>query len=376
MKKISVFIYSMGGGGAERVVSNLLFELVRCYEVHLVLMNERIHYELPNDVKIHFIEKSAPFENGLKKLIKLPFLGLRYKKLCQSIGIDIHFVWMNRPCYVAGFARMFGVNGAMIFNECSTPSVLYKTPNFKSKISKFLLKKLYPKADFIMPNSIGNRDDLALNFGIDERKMEVLYNAIDMEKITKLSNDEIAFKKPFFLSVGRLDSGKNHELLIRAYSKLKNCDKDLVILGEGLLRNHLQNVINELNLAQKVHLIGFDNNPYKFMSKCFCFVFVSKFEGFSNALIEALACGCCVISSDHKSGAKELFGENKWGFLVGVDDEKATQNAMQRAIDEPGFVEFYATRAKIRAQMFDKIQISKQLIKKIEEIYELHKQNS
>ena len=206
--------------------------------------------------------------------------------------------------------------------------------------------------------------------------MEVLYNAIDMEKITKLSNDEIAFKKPFFLSVGRLDSGKNHELLIRAYSKLKNCDKDLVILGEGLLRNHLQNVINELNLAQKVHLIGFDNNPYKFMSKCFCFVFVSKFEGFSNALIEALACGCCVISSDHKSGAKELFGENEWGFLVGVDDEKATQNAMQRAIDEPGFVEFYATRAKIRAQMFDKIQISKQLIKKIEEIYELYKQNS
>jgi len=65
MKKLSVFIYSRGGGCAERVVSNLLGELTARYEVHLVLMNERIFYEIPSGVQIHFIEKSAPFENGL-----------------------------------------------------------------------------------------------------------------------------------------------------------------------------------------------------------------------------------------------------------------------------------------------------------------------
>ncbi|MDA3075782.1 glycosyltransferase [Campylobacter sp. JMF_04 NA10] len=368
MKKLSVFIYSMAGGGAERVVSNLLPELCKAYEVHLILMNDRIFYEIPNSVQVHFIEKSAPFENGLKKLIKLPFLGLKYKNLCKKLGIDIHFVWMNRPCYVAGFARIFGDKKPLIINECSTPSVLYKEPNFKSKISKFLLRWLYPKADFIYPNSLGNLCDLRDNFGINPAKMGVLYNALNLDEIAQKSQESIEQKKPFFLSVGRLDAGKNHELLIRAYAKLKNCDKDLLILGDGVLRESLQNLINELGLENRVKLLGFDNNPYKYMSKCYAFVFVSLFEGFSNALIEALACGKLVISSDHQSGARELLGDDEWGVLVGVNDEEGTIKAMQKAIDEPEFVKIYEKKAKIRAAFFDKKKISKDLILKIEEI--------
>ncbi|MDA3048966.1 glycosyltransferase [Campylobacter sp. JMF_02 ED1] len=368
MKKLSVFIYSMAGGGAERVVSNLLPELCKAYEVHLILMNDRIFYQIPNSVQVHFIEKSAPFENGLKKLIKLPFLGLKYKNLCKKLGIDIHFVWMNRPCYVAGFARIFGDKKPLIINECSTPSVLYKEPNLKSKISKFLLKWLYPKADFIYPNSLGNLADLRDNFGINPAKMGVLYNALNLDEIAQKSQESINYEKPFFLSVGRLDAGKNHELLIRAYAKLKNCDKDLLILGDGVLRESLQNLINELGLENRVKLLGFDNNPYKYMSKCYAFVFVSLFEGFSNALIEALACGKLVISSDHQSGARELLGDDEWGVLVGVNDEEGTIKAMQKAIDEPEFVKIYEKKAKIRAAFFDKKKISKDLILKIEEI--------
>ena len=368
MKKLSVFIYSMAGGGAERVVSNLLGELCKAYEVHLVLMNDRIYYEIPTQVQIHYIENSAPFENGLIKLFKLPFLGRKYKKLCESLGIDIHFVWMNRPCYVAGFARFFGLKGAMIFNECSTPSVLYKENNFKSKASKALLKFFYPKSDFILPNSLGNLKDLRDNFGIDENKMSVLYNALNLDEIMQKSQENINYEKPFFLSVGRLDSGKNHELLIRAYSKLKNCDKDLLILGEGMLREKLQNLINELNLQDRVKLLGFDNNPYKYMSKCYAFVFVSLFEGFSNALIEAMACGKLVISSDHKSGARELIGDDEWGVLVGVNDEESTIKAMQKALNSPDYVKFYEKKAKIRASFFDKKKISKDLIEIIEKI--------
>ncbi|MDA3054207.1 MULTISPECIES: N-acetylgalactosamine-N,N'-diacetylbacillosaminyl-diphospho-undecaprenol 4-alpha-N-acetylgalactosaminyltransferase [unclassified Campylobacter] len=368
MKKLSVFIYSMAGGGAERVVSNLLPELCKAYEVHLILMNDRIFYEIPNSVQVHFIEKSAPFENGLKKLIKLPFLGLKYKNLCKRLGIDIHFVWMNRPCYVAGFARIFGDKKPLIINECSTPSVLYKEPNLKSKISKFLLRWLYPKADFIYPNSLGNLADLRDNFGINPAKMGVLYNALNLDEIAQKSQESINYEKPFFLSVGRLDAGKNHELLIRAYAKLKNCDKDLLILGDGVLRESLQNLINELGLENRVKLLGFDNNPYKYMSKCYAFVFVSLFEGFSNALIEALACGKLVISSDHQSGARELLGDDEWGVLVSVNDEEGTIKAMQKAIDEPEFVKIYEKKAKIRAAFFDKKKISKDLILKIEEI--------
>ncbi len=370
MKKLSVFIYSMAGGGAERVVSNLLGELTAHYEVHLVLMNERIFYEIPNGVQIHFIEKSAPFENGLLKLAKLPFLALRYKKLCERLGIDIHFVWMNRPCYVAALARVYGLRGTMIFNECSTPSVLYKDASFKSKISKFLLRKLYPKADFIFPNSLGNLRDLADNFGIDERKMSVLYNAIDLDEIGRKASEPIALQRPFFLSVGRLDAGKNHALLIRAYANLKNNDKDLLILGDGVLRAELEALIEELGLGGRVKLLGFDANPYKYMARCYAFVFVSLFEGFSNALIEALACGKLVISSDHQSGARELMGQSEWGVLVGVNDLESTQAAMQKALDDENYVKFYEKKAKIRASFFDKKRIASELIAKIEQIDE------
>lgn len=368
MKKISVFIYSMAGGGAERVVSNLLGILSEKYEVHLILMNDRIFYEIPKNIRIHFLERSKPFENGLWKLVKLPFLGQKYKKLCADLGIDLHFVWMNRPCYVAAFARIFGDKKPLVMNECSTPSVLYKANNFKSKISKFLLRTLYPKADFIYPNSLGNLNDLRDNFSIDEAKMKVLYNATDLDEIRAKSTEEIEQNRPFFLSVGRLDAGKNHELLIRAYAKLKNCDKDLLILGEGVLKEHLQSVIDELNLSERVKLLGFDNNPYKYMSKCYAFVFVSLFEGFSNALIEALACGKLVISSDHKSGARELLGDNEWGILVGVNDEKSTIEAMQKALDKPELVKIYEKNAIIRANFFDKNKIANDLIKDLDEI--------
>ena len=86
MKKLAVFIYSMAGGGAERVVSNLLSELVGRYEIYLILMNDRIAYPIPHDVKIYYLENSNPFENGLIKFAKLPFLALKYKPHSQVSG--------------------------------------------------------------------------------------------------------------------------------------------------------------------------------------------------------------------------------------------------------------------------------------------------
>ena len=365
MKKLSVFIYSMAGGGAERVVSNLLKYLVNHFEIHLILQNEQVDYELPKGVKIHLLENSKPFESGILKLAKIPFLALKYKALCQNLGIDTHFVWMNRPCYIAGLARIFGLKGAFVFNECSTPSVLYKNAGIKGAVSKALLKWLYPKADFIYPNSSGALEDLRDNYGINPSKMRVLYNALDLDEIEQKAAQPLTEleNKKFFLSVGRLDEGKNHELLIRAYASLARPDlPDLVILGRGVLEAHLRGVINKLGLEQKVHLLGFSANPYKFMRACEAFVFVSRFEGFANVLIEAMACGALVITSEHKSGAKELIGDDEYGILVPVDDERATAAAMKRVLDEKTLKEQYRSRSLIRAKDFAAPKIASELI--------------
>lgn len=373
MEKMSVFIYSMAGGGAERVVSNLLKHLAKHYELHLVLQNSRIDYELPKNVILHYLEDSKPFESGFLKLVKIPLLALKYKALSKKLGIDIHFVWMNRPCYIAGLARIFGLKGCFVFNECSTPSVLYQNAGIKGAVSKFLLRFLYPKADLIYPNSTGALLDLRDNFDIDETKMRVLYNALDLSSIKQASLEELdeSFENGFFLSVGRLDEGKNHELLLRSYAKLRAKRQkvpDLVILGKGVLENHLKSVIKELDLEGCAHLLGFSKNPYKYMSKCKAFVFLSRFEGFANVLIEAMACGALVISSEHKSGAKELIGDDEYGILVPVGDEEASLKALERVLDEPDLEDFYYPLALKRADDFDVNKIANKLINELENL--------
>ena len=139
----------MGPGGAERNVANLLPFLVKRYEVHLILMSKVIAYEIPSEVQIHFIENSDPYESGLKKLARLflamPMLAFKYKNLCQNLGIDTQFVLMNRPCYIAGVARILGLKARLVISERSCPSILYKN-DLSGRVNKFLLTHLYKKS--------------------------------------------------------------------------------------------------------------------------------------------------------------------------------------------------------------------------------------
>lgn len=367
MKKLAIFIYSLGSGGAERVVSTLLPMLNLKYEVHLILMNDKISYDIPQ-VSIHYLEKSSPNESNLTKFLKLPLLALKYKKLCENLNINLQFVLLNRPNYIALMAKMLGLKSTLIINECTTPSVIYKHNNLNSFINKFLIKNLYNKADLILANSLGNKEDLLQNFNIQANKCDILYNAIDLESISEKSKEQIPFKDPFILSVGRLDSGKNHAMLIRAYAKVQTNLK-LVILGEGILKNELLNLIEELNLKDKVFLLGFDNNPYKYMSKCDFFAFASSFEGFSNVLIECLACNCAVLCTDHKSGARELFLDDEFGLLVKVDDQDAMQKGLEKMCFDENLKQQYRQKAFTRAQEFDKVQIAKKLFEFFNEVH-------
>ena len=360
MKKLAIFIYSLGSGGAERVVATLLPMLNLKYEIHLILMNEKISYEIPDDIKIHFLDKSLPSENNILKFLKIPFLALKYKKLCKNLDIDVEFVLLNRPNYIALLAKIFKLKSKLIINECTTPSVMYGKNDLNSFINKSLIRFLYPKADLILPNSIGNKEDLIKNFNIDKNKCDILYNAIDIDGIVKKSQEKINIKDEFILSVGRLDKGKNHKLLIKAYKRL-NTDVKLVILGEGILKDELLSLIDDLNLNDKVLLLGFDNNPYKYMSKCKFFAFASSFEGFSNVLIESLACSCAVVSSDHKSGARELFLDNEYGILVKVNDEDSLYDGLKLMLEDDKLRNSYKQKAYERACEFDKTKIAKQL---------------
>lgn len=374
MTKLSLFIYSMGPGGCERVVSNLLPYLAQKYEIHLVLMSEVIAYKIPSQIKIHFIEKSDPYESSISKnlrlLFALPMLMLKYKRLCEKIGIDKHFVVMNRPCYIAVGARILGLKGTMIINESSCPSRIYKH-GLSGFVNRLLLKFFYPKADLIIANARGNADDLIKNFNISEKKIRVVYNALNLCEINRLKAEPLDTNfRPFFINIGRLDDGKNQAMLIRAIAAIDDKRATLGILGKGNLQNELENLIDRLEVGDRVKLLGVDKNPFRHIANASCFVCSSRFEGFSNVLIEALACEKLLITTDHQTGARELVGENKYGILTPVDDEKAMKNAMIRALNEPEFVLKYERVAYERAKDFDSEKISDEVIKMLESVYE------
>jgi N-acetylgalactosamine-N,N'-diacetylbacillosaminyl-diphospho-undecaprenol 4-alpha-N-acetylgalactosaminyltransferase len=380
-QNLSILIYSLAGGGAERVVSVLLDELEDRYNVSLVLMRNKIDYDIPKGAEVYLLENSKPDESGVLKLLKLPYLGWRYKKFCQKNRIDVSLAFMNRPSYVAVFAKLFGLKCRNIISERTTPSMMYSDGTLQSKISKLLIQKLYPQADGVITNSEGNRIDLVENFRINHMNVETIYNPFDLERIEKLSMEDtqdVDFSRFTFITAGRLDSGKNHSLLIDVFAKLEEKNTQLLILGEGVLRDNLEKQIVALGLEDRVFLMGFDNNPYKYFSKSDTFVFTSNYEGFPNVLVEALACGLPIVSTDCKSGPREILapytdvgfqckGESvevaEYGLLTAIESQQGLLGAMERVLVHSELRQNYVQRAKVRARVFHKTDIVNAYVK-------------
>ena len=369
MKNISILIYSLASGGAERQVSILLKELSTIYNITLVLMNDTIFYEVPKNVEIVFLEKSNPFENGIKKLLKLPFLGLKYKKILKEKQIEVSLSFMNRPNYVNVFARLFGSGAKTIISERIAPSMEYQTSSLKDKISRFLIKILYKKADIVLCNSKGIQQDLN-NWNI--MNVKVIYNMLNFKCI-----ENKKYEKFTFINIGRLEPQKNHQLLIKAFKKA-NIDAELLIIGEGYLRKDFEILIEKLGLKDKVKLLGRQNNPAKFLAKADGFVFSSSYEGFPNVLLEALACELPIISTDCKSGPREILAPNteykdlkdieiaEYGVLTPVGDVEKMREAMKMMYENETLRDKLKSKAKKRANDFS----VEKIIKKWREVIE------
>lgn len=297
MKKLSIFIYSLSLGGAEKTLSLLLPYFVKEFEVYLVLMNKTIHFDIPKNVNLYFLENSNPFESGIKKIIKIPYLSYKYSKFCQKNNIDISFSLMVRPNYINALSKKFGNKSKIILSEHSFPSYQYKSNDLQSKINKILIKFFYKYADKIVAVSKAVKNDLEKNFYL--KNVESIYNPIDKNDILEKSKEKVndfVFDSYTYITVGRLDEGKNHEFMIKEFSKLEDNSK-LIIIGEGILKPYLKNVIKKLNLENKVFLLGNKKNPYKYMAKSNCFVFTSKFESFGIVLVEAMALNIPIVST-------------------------------------------------------------------------------
>ncbi len=311
MKKIVILINSMDSGGAERVVSVLLNSWANKYECYLILLHSNIFYKLDERVNIIHLNENNEL-SGFKKLIRIPILAKKLSSVISERKFDQVISFLTRPNYINILANIF-VKHRTIICERSMPSLQHEY-GFQGRANKFLINSLYHKSDLCISNSEGNKRDLQDNFGV--KHTISIPNPFDIDNIKKQSNAEITIlKKRFtFVTVGRLDNGKNHILIIDA---IKDLEADLWIIGDGELKRELEQYISKLNLEEKVYILGKKENPFAFISKADCFVFASNHEGFPNVLIEALACALPVISTDCKSGPREILSpDSDWSFQL------------------------------------------------------------
>ena len=215
------------------------------------------------------------------------------------------------------------------------------------------------------------------NFGI--KGVRVISNLIDVAEIIRLSKNDVSIKFGgfTFVTIGRLDVGKNHKLLIRA---IKDINAKLYIIGNGTLKSDLEKEISNNNVGNKVFLLGKQKNPYKYLSTADCFIFGSSHEGFPNVLLEALACKLPVISTDCQSGPREILAPNsdvnfqltegvelsEYGILTTINDAKSLQEAMLNMMDNSDLRDSYKKKALDRARYFDKDKVMKKFLDLIE----------
>ncbi len=215
-----------------------------------------------------------------------------------------------------------------------------------------LVGRVYAGADAIVCVSDGVADDLARTAGLPRARIRTVYNPIVTPALAALAAELPAHPRltqpdgpPVVVGAGRLTPQKNFPLLLRAFARLR-ADRParLLILGEGRERPRLEALVQELGLGMDVALAGYTRNPYAAFARAALFVLSSDLEGLPAVLIEALACGCPVVSTDCPSGPAEILERGRYGELVPTGDEAALAAAMARALDQPPAAEMLRRR--------------------------------
>jgi glycosyltransferase involved in cell wall biosynthesis len=220
----------------------------------------------------------------------------------------------------------------------------------EARHSPFLLGRLmpraarlfYPRADRVVAVSQGVADDLEALVGLGRLRIQVIPNPVvtpDLRQQAAAPLDHPWFQPgapPVILAAGRLVPQKDYPTLLRAFAALDPARKlRLLILGEGPERPTLECLARELGIAERVALPGFRENPFAYMARARVFVLSSAWEGLPGVLIQAMACGTPVVSTDCPSGPREVMADGRYGPLVPVGAVPALAEAIARTLDDP-----------------------------------------
>lgn len=360
--KILVLHGHLSMGGEERVLLNVLRNLVELnYDVDLLITwnhkeNNLFENEIPKKVNYEFLFDSY---NGKNKLIKeiyrikakttyLKKIEKKIKNEKYDIVIDYSSNLLKYDNFDIKIPVFAWIHFSLTFGEKLT----------LEKIKKY--KKQYKKYSKIFAITRVMKEEFINKVGIDEKKVELVYNPIDLKLIEKKAENvekkyENYLKQDYFLQVSRLTQQKQPEHLVDIYYKLKQAGikEKLYFIGDGEKKEIIKQKIKEYNLEDDIILLGQIENPYPFFKNAKLFVHTAKYEGLPTVLLESLALGTPVVSYDCPTGPRDILGKNsEYGELISLNDKDMFVEKVLELMNSKEKYEKYKKLSLIRANDF------------------------
>jgi glycosyltransferase involved in cell wall biosynthesis len=335
-RSVAMFLPSLDGGGAERVFVELANEFAALgLRVDLLLAAVQGPYLEEVDSRVTIIDLRAG--RVMRSLLPL----VRYLREASPWVLIAGLDHANIVALLSTLAAGGGTR--CVLSVRSVPSAVHREqPSVRSWLLLQLSRAAYRFADAVIVNSHAAASEVARKAGAARERVRVIYNPLDTVALSRLSEGPVPHPwvapgaPPLILSVGSLSALKDFPTLIGAFAQLRSQREcRLVILGEGPERARLERLVRELHLEADVHLPGFVRNPFTWMSRAAVFVSSSVTEGCPNALMQAMACGARVVSTDCPGGSGEILEGGVWGRLVPVGDAAAMAYAIADVIDAP-----------------------------------------
>ncbi len=320
-RKVLFLIPTLTGGGAERVVVTLLKHLDRqVFDLSLAVVDTRkaaFLGEVPSDVR---------------------FIDLGCTRVRHALPRLIAMIWRDRPEVVLSTLGHLNLALAIVrpMLPARTRIVARETIVVSHGLTEYARPRLwawayrhfYNRLDRVICQSQDMRDDLVVHFRVAAGQTVVIHNPVDLERIRRAAAqpvpsaaDMMGRSSPHAVQLvcaGRLVHQKGFDLLLRAMALTGDARFELTLLGDGPLLSELREQANLLGLQSRVRFVGFQANPYAFFARADAFVLSSRFEGFPNVVLEALACGVPVVALPAPGGVREILTDIP-GCIVAQD---------------------------------------------------------
>lgn len=331
--RLAVLLHDLRGGGAERVSLNLVRGMVDAgREVDLVLVRAQGKYLdlIPAGARVVDLDKSNVFK-------AIPALA-RYLRRERPRAVLSSLTHINIAVLIA---KLFAKGPTRVavteHNQISLKAA--KAQGLRGRLIYRLVPLLYPFADDVIAVSNGVAADVETFSGLKSGQVRCVYNPVYDQSLSDAAAKPVDHpwlqpgQPPVLIAAGRLHEQKGFDVLLRALRiVVRTTPCRLIVMGEGEQRAALEALVADLDLADHVSLIGFVENPYAMMSRAGVFVLSSRWEGLPTVLIEALACGAPVVSTNCPSGPDEILEGGRYGVLVPVEDPQALADGVIQAL--------------------------------------------